>query len=101
MFSIFFNEEVAEAEEAALSRRTERIKEISDLLVKEKALILELSTSLGELQTVAKTAVTTNKSSKRHASTPVDEGRLVDLNLQFLLACEYSSTYSSSIALIY
>ncbi|KAM7534669.1 hypothetical protein Aperf_G00000115014 [Anoplocephala perfoliata] len=88
----YWRTEIAEAEEAASSRRTERVKEISDLLVKEKALILELSASLGELQTriVKTTSWATSKSSskRRQASNPVDESTLVNLNLQFLLACQ-------------
>ncbi|VDO05834.1 unnamed protein product [Rodentolepis nana] len=80
------NTEIAEAEEAASLRRMERIMEISDLLAKEKVLIMELSSNLSELQSNFKAS--TQKSSKHNTSKPVDESALVGLNLQFLLACQ-------------
>lgn len=84
-----------EAEEAASLRRMERIKQISELLAKEKVLIMELSSNLSELQSNVKVATTslTQKSSKHHISKPVDESALVDLNLQFLLACKFAATF--------
>ncbi|KAM7534007.1 hypothetical protein Aperf_G00000115059 [Anoplocephala perfoliata] len=86
------NTQKVAAEEAALSRRTERLREISDLLVKENVLILELGASLEELQTRIVTTTTTsaaiNKSSSKrhHVPIPVDMSRLINLNVQFLLA---------------
>ncbi|VDL59923.1 unnamed protein product [Hymenolepis diminuta] len=84
------NTEIMEAEEAASLRRMERIKQISELLAKEKVLIMELSSNLSELKSNVKVSTTylTQKSSKHHTSKLVDESALVDFNLQFLLACQ-------------
>ena len=84
-------------------RRLERLKEVSDLLTQEKALIMELSSELTELHSTAKTSVTSSAKSSKHltraaryvSSTFVNETAVVDLNLRFLLACELHAYLSS------
>lgn len=84
-------QEIAAAEAVTL-RRLERMKEIADLITREKSLIMELSNELTELHSSAK-ATAAGKSAKCSSasgtSVSVNEANVVDLNLRFLLAREF------------
>ncbi|CDI97930.1 actin binding protein anillin [Echinococcus multilocularis] len=96
------NTEIAAAEAVTL-RRLERMKDIADLITREKSLIMEISTELAELHSSAK-AVATGKLAKyssNSASVPVGEATLIDLNLRFLLACQRRQALLEELALLH
>ncbi|VDM32620.1 unnamed protein product [Hydatigera taeniaeformis] len=97
------NTEIAAAEAITL-RRLERMKDIADLITREKSLIMEVSNQLTELHSSAR-AVTTGKSTKSGsisgASVSANEASLVDLNLRFLLACQRRQSLLEELGLLH
>lgn len=92
--------EQLEAEEAASMRRKERLKQIPELLAQENTLIMELSSSLSDLQKKVKGASGGHKSPKHQVFAPVDESQFVDVNLQFLLACKFKANETAFILFV-
>ncbi|VDK39493.1 unnamed protein product [Taenia asiatica] len=97
------NTEIAAAEAVTL-RRLERMKDLADLITREKLLIMELSNALTELQSTAKSATTgksTKSSSVSGASACINEASVVDLNLRFLLACQRRQALLEELGLLH
>ncbi|KAL5106689.1 Anillin [Taenia crassiceps] len=79
------------ASEAVTLRRLERMKEIADLITREKSLILEAAT----------TGKSTKSNSVGSASACVKEATVVDLNLRFLLACQRRQALLEELGLLH
>ncbi|KAL5966698.1 Anillin [Taenia solium] len=92
------------AAEAVTLRRLERMKDLADLITREKLLIMELSSTLTGLQSTAKAATTgksTKSSSVSGASACINEASVVDLNLRFLLACQRRQALLEELGLLH
>uniref|UniRef100_A0A5K3F6I8 PH domain-containing protein n=2 Tax=Mesocestoides corti TaxID=53468 RepID=A0A5K3F6I8_MESCO len=89
------------ASEAAAVRRLERIKELSDLIDQEKTLIMELSSSLTELHSKRSNSKPERSASASTPSAPGGEAGLVELNQNFLLACQRRQALMEELTLLH